>query len=291
MAQTITATVDAGNVPPRVRIDVWTDEPLNTAAIITRVDSAGTVTEVRTYDGNPLQLTPNGNVLTASFYDYEMPYGQTVHYSDIERTTLTSGDVVVNVPDVWLINVGVPSLSMILSHIRPQSFADTTRAVSRGVFPVMGRSTPIVVTDGSRKSAESSMVVRTNTLTEFAALDALLADTSVLLLNVPASLNLGIGAAYISVGDISIARPSDIGSDELRDWTLPYTVVDRPVGGSQAQRTWADVVSENTTWSAVLAKYAKWSDVLAPTAPSADDVSMGYPSHSSFPSQSSYPGT
>lgn len=290
MTQTITATVDAGNVPPRVRIDVWTDEPLNTAAIITRVDSAGTVTEVRTYDGNPLQLTPNGNVLTASFYDYEMPYGQTVHYSDIERTTLTSGDVVVNVPNVWLVHPGVPSLSLPI-RFRRGSFVSTVRPIRQGVFEVLGRSTPIVVTDGARSSGASSFIVRIQTPDELAALMAIVDDGATLLLNASPALDYGIDTAYIAVGDVTVKRPFEVLGIDDRDVEMPYRVVDRPVGGSQAQRTWADVISENATWSTVLAKYAKWSDVLAPTAPSADDVSMGYPSNSSFPSQSSYPGT
>ena len=154
----VVATVEASNVPPRVRLNVTdTGTPALASTTITRLNPDGTTTPVRTLDGNPLTLTTGTGLL----YDYEMPYGAAVSYSSLETPAASSAQVTVNVSSVWLVHPGVPSLSR---PITVSKFGDRTSKVQRGVFHPMGRATPVVVTDGVRGSAEYELTVVTFTL-------------------------------------------------------------------------------------------------------------------------------
>ena len=145
------------------------------------------------------------------------------------------------------------------------SFDVEERPVNSGVFQPMGRRNSIVVTDGQRKSVRSSFTVATETLGELSSLLALVDDAGALLLNVPVTNGLGLESAYIAVQDVSVRRPSNIGSDPHRDVVMPFIVVDSPEGGSQSQLTWADTMAAYPTWSALMAAEPTWAHVLAPT--------------------------
>jgi hypothetical protein len=126
--------------------------------------------------------------------------------------------------------------------------------VQQGIFWPMGRSTPVVQTDGARKAPASSVTVKIDTLAELADLRALLTGAGVLLLNVPPSANVGVDTAYIAVGKVTNRRVTDIGADPYRAVELPYQVVDMPIGGSQSSRTYADLFSF-TTYAQLSAAY------------------------------------
>ena len=257
---TVVATVEADNVPPRVRLDVTdTGTPAITAVNVTRLDPDGRTVPVRTADGNPLVLTTSGSNRVGLVYDYEMPHGETVTYG-IEGSSIA---VPVTVPDggVWLVHPGVPSLSMPIDF-RIGSFDETVNDVVRGVFRPMGRTRPIVMVGGPRLDDESQFVVATETSSDSAALKALLADGQVLRLMVPPSIGLDIPTAYISPGALTVRRVSSIGTDPKRDFQIPYTVVDRPAGGSQAQRTYVDLL-EYPTYASLLAAYPTYLSVLS----------------------------
>jgi hypothetical protein len=249
--------VEASNEPPRVRLDVSASAG-ETEATITRLDPDGRTVEVRTTDGNPLPISAG----TGLVYDYEAPFGQAVSYSSNESPTVVSAQVTVDVSEVWLIHVGIPDLSTPIS-LRVGSFDEETWAVQQAVLWPMGRQYPWVGTDGQRKAPASSIVVAVETATQLRALKSILSDASPLLLNVPVSLDLGVDTAYIAVGSVSNQRPSSIGSDALRNVTLPYQVVDRPVGGSQSERTWVDVLASYGSWTDVMTAYDTWADLLA----------------------------
>lgn len=165
--------------------------------------------------------------------------------------------------DVWLVHPGIPNLSMRLDKVT--SLGDRARPVKRGIFEPYGRSTPLVVTDGRRKAVQATLTVRTRTLDELGALVALTSDAAVLLLNVPVSLGWGLANEYVSLGDLVESREVDIGADPYRVVSGPYLVVSRPVGGSQAQRTYADVLAEAATYQDLLTQRATYLEVLAPT--------------------------
>lgn len=255
MAVTVTPTVEESTGqgdPPRIRLDV-TATAGETAATVTRLNPDGATVPVRTTDGNPLTISAG----TALVYDYEAPFGQPVRYSTVETPGTLSAAVTVAEPAVWLIHVGVPALSR---RVRIIDVPQRARPVVRGIHTPMGRRYPVVQTDGQRKAAEYTLTVRTDDDDERAALDDLLDDAGTLLLNVPAGKGWGVGAEYVSVGDSTEARRADWGAYPLRDWLLPCTVVDRPVGGTQAERTLADLAGYGTL-AALSAAYGTLFDV------------------------------
>jgi hypothetical protein len=255
MAVTVTPTVEAGNVPPRVRLDVTsTAESLTT---VTRLNPDGTTIPVRTPDGGQVQLSGG----TALLYDYEAPFGQPVTYSSQETPSTVSTAITVDASQTWLIHPGVPSLSLPV-RLAQGSFSRRTAPARQGVFLPMGRKTPVVVTDGRRKSYQSSLGVVTTTADELAAVEALLDDTGTLLLNIPTTLGYNFPTCYIAVADVDVAPVIDKVFEQWMTVTLPFTVVDRPVGGSQAQRTLADLLAYPTL-RAIQDAYPTFAAVLA----------------------------
>jgi len=199
------------------------------------------------------------------FYDWAGVANASTSYEHLTGTT-TADDLTaaatLAVTDVWLIHPGVPDLSMRLAKVK--SLGDRTRWVNWGVFQPFGRPTPVVVTDGRRKAVTAQLVIRTRTLDELDALVALTTDAAVLLLNVPASLGWGVTNEYISLGDLTESREA-FASFPTRVLSAPYLVVSRPVGGSQSQRTYADLLTECATYQAVMDLYDTYLDALAPT--------------------------
>lgn len=261
----IVATVEAAHNPPRVKLVISdTGGPAITDVTVTRLNPVtGRTSVVRTYDGEALHLLVEGTGRAATLYDYEMPYQVAVTYSTVEQPAVTA-TVTVDESRTWLVHSGVPELSVPV-EFRIGSFDVEERPANAGVFNPMGRRNSIVVTDGQRKSPRSSFTVATETLDELNDLLALVDDAGALLLN-PAALNmLGLEACYIAVQDVRVRRLSNVGSDPQRDVELPYIVVDAPVGGSQSQLTWADVIAEYATWADLMAARPTWAHVLAPT--------------------------
>lgn len=258
----LTVTPEPRHSPPRVRIQV--SGATNAAdVVITRTGPDNRAVVVRT--AGPLPLSSGQGLV----YDHEAPFGVRVTYTATTRTSAaatiatSSASTSVDVMVPWLIHPGVPSLSMPLRSIK--TFGTRVRAVNAGVFQPYGRSTPIVVTDGRRKAPTGQVELRTQTLDELTALIAILDDTATLLVNIPATLGWGVTSEYWHIGDLSEAREVEVGADSYRAITAPYLVVAAPEGGSQGQRTWADVLAQNTTWQGVLDRYPTWLDLLAPT--------------------------
>lgn len=251
---TVTPTVDLASNPPRVRLDVSdANLPGYFAADVVRINPDGTIVPVRTPQGGPVTLATSGANRVGVVYDYEASYGAPVSYSTLQSPSVISAPVTVDESRVWLTHPGVPELSVPL-ELRAGSLAEEVEPVAQGVFYPMGRRTPVVFTDGARRAPSSSVSVETATLDELRRLRTLLADASILLLNVPATLGWGIEANYISVGEVSTGRPSDIGADQLRAVSFGFTVVDRPAGGTQAERTLLDL-STYASLGAIAAAY------------------------------------
>jgi hypothetical protein len=243
-------------LPARVRLDVSASAG-ETSTTVTRLNPDGTTTAVRTTDGNPLPLSAG----TGLIYDYEMFYGQLVSYSSLETPGTVSASVEVDQSQVWLVHPGVPALSQPLDLL-PGSLLEEAYTTKQGVFYAMGRTNPLVVTDGARKGASSQLVILTSTLSQIDQLRALVSDAGVLLLNIPAQLNLGFQSCYVAAQDMKIARLTDVVIDTYRSITLPFVVVDRPVGGTMAQRILTDLMTYPSL-SAVQAAYSSLNAVLA----------------------------
>jgi hypothetical protein len=257
---TVTPTVELDSNPPRVRLDVSdADLPAHTETTVVRLDSSGRTSPVRTADGNPLTLTTSGANRIGTVYDYEAPYGSPVSYSTVEDPASVSAQVTIDVAEVWLVHPGVPELSrpVTVAEFGPRSYA-----AERGVFRPMGRRYPVVHTDGQRKAAEYMLTLRTDTLTEYAALMSLTSDMGDLLLNVPESLGFGITAEYVSVDTLVESRFMEYAADRHRYWDLPCTVVDRPAGGTQAERTYADLLVFSS-YADLQAAYGDYQSLLS----------------------------
>lgn len=258
MTTTVVATPEPGNIPPRVRLDVTDVGGAHSSVTVNRLDPDGRVSPVRTADGGPLVLTVSGSDQVGLLYDYEMPYSVAVQYTTVEDPASSSAAVTVSVIVPWLIHPGVPEISM------PVTVTDMTalsRGVQQGVFWPMGRGTPVVVTDGARKSAAYTLSLYTDTDSDRLGLVALMSDASSLLFNPPAGW--GMDAQYIAVGDFSEQRVNSNPGEPTRIWQLSCTVVARPAGGSQAERTYVDVLTDNATYADLLVKYPSYLALLA----------------------------
>jgi hypothetical protein len=257
---TVVPTVDSASTPQRVQLAVTdTGTPNLFATTVTRLDPDGVQRNVRTPDGNPLVLTTSGANRVGTLYDYEAPYGAAVTYSTIESPSTVSAPVTVAESRAWLIDPGQPALS---TPITIKQLEGRTRKVNRGVFYPMGRAAAVVQTDGQRKAAEYTLSLYTGTDDDRNELDAVLDGAGVLLLNIPAGNGWGIGAEYVSVGDVTEDRPFTYLGYADRIWSLPITVVDMPIGGSQSSRSYADLFAY-TTYAALSAGYPSYTALLA----------------------------
>lgn len=259
MTVTVTPTVELSTGygdPPRVQLDV-ADTGSLTEVTVTRLNPDGRTVPVRTEDGGPLPLSSGVGLV----YDYEPWFGQPATYSTLENPSTMSSPVTVGETQAWLINPGVPEISMPIDFY-VGSFAEEEWGVRQGIFWPMGRETPVVQSDGVLRAPASSVTVVIDTPDELTRLKTLLRDAGTLLLNVPPSLGLGVDTAYISVGAPRNRRISDIGSDPHRAVDLPYLVVDRPAGGTQAERTLVDLLAYPSLAS-LAAAYDTLFDVLA----------------------------
>lgn len=260
MTITVTPTTEPDNYPPRVRLDVVNSgTPSYTETTVLRVDSTGRTSPVRTPTGDPLTLTVSGSDRVGLVYDYEVPSNAGVFYTTLEDSATVSGQVVIADTRVWLVHPGVPELSQVVTVAE---FGPRTYGGERGLFRPMGRKSAIAHTTGQRGDAEYVLTLRTDTLVELAAIKTLCSDMADLFLNVPESLGWGVGAEYVSVGDLTENRLYDYAGEVRRYWDLPCTVVDRPAGGTQADRTYADLLTY-ATYASLQAAYSTYQDLLS----------------------------
>lgn len=266
MTVTVTPTVDLTSTPPSVSLAVVDSTGSTTSATIQRYVGGGTSGTVRTPDGNP---TPMSATSAATIVDYEAPFGVPVSYG--VNGGAATDPVTLDITRPWLVHPFTPVLSMQVT-LRPGSLTAETRPVMQGVFQPLGRKNPVILTDGVRKGSQSQLVVLTQSTAEFAALKALLADTSPLLLNIPASLDWGFNTGYIAVGDHKPTRVVDKLIESWRDNVLAFYTVDAPVSGTASNtggstgpvtRTWADAGVESSTWAKSEALYSTWANAEA----------------------------
>lgn len=251
----LTATPEPDNVPPRIRLDlVWTEA--GTEATISRIDPDNRTRVVR--GGDPATIT----AFLWTGYDYESWFGSsTVYTALIGASLVTAVAVTLDVTVPWLRHVGTPALS-----IAPDIGGDGSPeyALTRAVFSPMGRTYPIVVTDGRRHAKTATLTINTWTLAERESLLDLLDDGSVLLYDVPPSLGWGITHAYIAPGNLTETRQVEtIAGVPYRAWALPYDVVDVPVIGTTPPWTYAAVIVAYSTYATVKADYEDYADLLA----------------------------
>ena len=258
MSVTVLATPEPEHAPPRVRLDVTsTSDPEVT---VTRtLASSGYRTTVRTTANDRLALRSSGATRTGVLYDYEAPLGRTLRYSTLEdpARTHTPAELHPTRP-AWLIRPGQPERSV---PVRIREWGERVREVTQGRHDVLGSDTTVVLTDGTRRVADSFLIVRTETLAEADRLNALLSDAAPLLLNVDADRGwTRVAYEFVAVGRVVERRTTDRnGSHPARLWELPYTVTRTPVGNTLTARDYADVLDEARDYAELEDFYADYA--------------------------------
>lgn len=223
-----------------------------TTALFERSSNGIRWTTVR--GGTAVAITPGD---TAALDDYEFAAGVVNHYrvtagADVFTTTIT--------PDqsaVWFKSIVRPWLNRPVAVV---SHGDIVSPARNGVFPIIGRTYPIAVTD-VRLSRQWDMVVKADQLADADALDLVFASGDPLFIQIPATGALAtIPGGYVVAGDVTRSR---FGTTSTRRWfNLPLTEVAAPgpdVVGSTS--TWETLVAEFGSWTAVLAAFSTWEDV------------------------------
>lgn len=256
MATTLVATPEPGHNPPRMLLELtYTGQ---TSATITRNDPDGKQIPVRRAE--PASLDGAGSWVG---YDYESWFGADTTYTAATAAgAITSTEVTLDVDQVWLRHPGTPSLSQAIDF---QGEGEPVRPVVQSVIEPLGRRTPIVISDGQRKSKRGELTLRTKTIEEHGALLALLDNVTPLLLDVPPDCGWGVDLAhlYLSVGDLTERRfRPDYYPQPWRSWVAPYIVVGRPAGDLQAERTYATVLAAHSSYQDVLNYYSTYSNLL-----------------------------
>ncbi|MEV6693365.1 poly-gamma-glutamate hydrolase family protein [Micromonospora sp. NPDC051196] len=154
---------------------------------------------------------------------------------------------------VWLKSVARPFLNR---EVIVKDFSAVERAARHGVFAVVGRSAPVVVSD-LRGSRQWTVELLTETPAAADDLDLVLAAGDTMLIHTPADCDVPGG--YVAIDTVNISRPSR--RSRRRVFALPCTEVAAPG---------PDVVGATLTCQTVLNTYATCADLLAAHATCAD---------------------
>lgn len=258
MVATLTATVLSDTAG--VKLDIAFPATV-TKVSVGRYDPSGFVQLIR----NGSQVTLAGGL--ATIYDYEAPLDVNVRYIATQMVppgppTEVAESAVKVIPSQglsWLKDPALPSKNMPLRIIT--SIAQLSRPSRAGVFNILDRTYPVVVTN-KRQAPIGEMVCHTLSDQERTGMTDLLARGSILLLQTPGAY--GWGSQYVYVSDAVESRVG-LAMEQARRWTLPFVVVDRPEGlteGAANPKTWQAVKDIYATWDALAATGKTWDQLL-----------------------------
>lgn len=198
----------------------------------------------------------------ANLDDYEFPNEQATTYRVRSYTgggalvqTFTANITPTLSGQVWLKSLSRPFLNV---ELWVMSVSDVEREARNGVFPIVGRSLPIAITD-VRLGREFTLNLLRETKQDAEDLDYLLASGDPLFLHAPD--DFPVPSLYAVADRTTKAHP--VPGDPLRTYAVPMVEVVAPgpdVIGSLG--TWSTVLATYATWSAVIAAKATWADVL-----------------------------
>ncbi|MFJ3084475.1 hypothetical protein ACIPJG_32625 [Streptomyces halstedii] len=231
-----------------------------------RVEADGNLTPVRGESGDTSQNTVVGD--RAVIEDYEAPLGIPVSYYLKLWTTSATGNGTMSDPitipeplptEIVLKDPGMPARQT-TAVVAKGGQPTWTRKARQSVNAVRGRVRPIVISD-MRTSREGTLTLVTETAEELDAMWWLLEAGTVLLIQWPSLW--GEKDVYVSVGDVSEAPVVEYAEYRDRDWSVPLTEVDRPIGGAtgSAGRTWQTVLTDHPDAMSVLTTYRSWLGV------------------------------
>jgi hypothetical protein len=249
----------ASVIPDRAGVLVTIDFPGQTRVKVDRIGSSGFQSTILA--GDSVQLAAG----FGSIEDYEAPLDMAVYYIiskviPVGSAIQTTNEVTVPADGLtWLKDPGYPSMNMTVPVVT--SIEALLRPSKAGIFPILDRPNPIVVT-GKRQSALGELILHTLTSGERRDMTALLARGTTLLLQTPAEHEFG--SQYIHVADVVESRVG-LATEPARRWQLPFVIVDRPEGlsaPSAINRTWQAVKDAYPTWAGLKASGLTWQQLL-----------------------------
>lgn len=196
----------------------------------------------------------------AAIDDYEFAAGQLNYY----RVTGAPGGVTFSTTitpaqtDVWIKSITRPFLNRALKIV---DYGDVVRTSRAQTFPVIGRSTPVAVTD-VQLARRWDLTIKADTLAEADALDLVFASGDPMFIQPPATGRYaGVPGGYVVIGDVTRRK---YGVESARRWfDLPLTEVAAPGPGVYGvPATWDTIVAEFGTWSNLLATFGTWQQVV-----------------------------
>lgn len=153
---------------------------------------------------------------------------------------------------VWIKNLQRPYMNTALATPVGQLLIE--RDARAGLFPIVGRSVPVAVTD-LRLGKAFTLGARVESAVERDRLDLILSAGEPILLHIPPGI-IRLKSMYAIIGKTSF-------DDEASILWMPLTEAAAPpstIVGSTV--LWSDIIATYATWSAVIAANATWADVL-----------------------------
>ncbi|HEY0638719.1 MAG TPA: hypothetical protein VGD67_13800 [Pseudonocardiaceae bacterium] len=185
----------------------------------------------------------------------------------MQPTTLTqTASTTPPLASVWVKFAGRPFLNR---AVTVTAWSDVTQDARGGLFPVIGRSLPVAVTE-VRGPRRWTVTLRANTPELAEELRLVFAGGDVTLIHVPAGC--GVPGGWVHVDSVTITRRAQ--RAERRYLALAVTECAAPVPGiTGATATWQTVVTTYATWADEIAAHATWADVLELVASPSEVIS------------------
>lgn len=177
-------------------------------------------------------------------------FGSLAFYHEDLKTNDNVDSIMPTIDQVWLKVIARPFLNRPIRCIA--EISPIVRRARNGIFPIVGRSFPIAVTD-VRMSRELSIRIVSRTTEEREDLDLIFATGDTYFFQSPPGDPMP--TMYAAVGDTEEVRPLRNRScnNDWRTFTLPLTEIAAPT---------SDIVGNIGTWQTVVNTYATWSDVM-----------------------------
>lgn len=233
-------------------INVTLDPVLSRVRIVGTGLSAGPAVFRRSLNGGlTWTVVRGGEAVTvtggdAHLDDYEFTPNVVNSYEIDDGTDLWGFDFTPTQDQVWLKSITRPFLNRAVAVVE---HSDITLPARNGVFPIIGRSNPVAVTD-VRLARQLQMTIKADSIADADAIEVVLASGDPLYVQAPKD-GRDIPTGYVVVGDAVRRR---FGHSSVRRWfDLPMTTVAPPGPG---------VVGSTVTWGALLAEFGTWLDVL-----------------------------
>lgn len=151
-------------------------------------------------------------------------------------------------------------------------FGDEVRRADANLFDIYQSETPADLY-GRRKRLDGRLQLLAKTLAASDALHALFTAGGPIQIQMPAVY--GWPDAYVQPGDVTKAYLPGQRDQRMpfRLWSLPFTVVDRPIGPAQgtADANWCALAEQYPTYADLVAAGVTWAQVANGSAVSPDD--------------------